>query len=126
MQLHDLREAVVQWAGRYGQQAWLRQLDVTVTADMEDPCCGPSRGSTARRSRRRPSWSGGWPAARPARRQAELAYCAEVVAATYAAMGLLGADRPTNYYDPGKFWSGDDLELLLGARLGEEIRVLTP
>ena len=56
---------------------------------------------------------------------AELAYCAEVVAASYAAMGLLDSDRPTNYYDPGKFWSGDDLDLLLGARLGDEIRVLT-
>jgi hypothetical protein len=57
---------------------------------------------------------------------AELAYCAEVVAASYAAMGLVDSDRPTNYYDPGKFWSGDDLELMRGARLGAEIRVLTP
>jgi len=31
---------------------------------------------------------------------------------------------PTNYYDPGMFWSGDDMHLLQGARLGEEIRVL--
>ena len=53
----------------------------------------------------------------------ETTYCAEVVAATYQAMGLLGADRPTNYYDPGSFWSGDALALLGGARLGEEIRV---
>ena len=34
--------------------------------------------------------------------------------------------RPTNYYDPGMFWCGDDLELLQGAELGEEIRVLVP
>ena len=54
---------------------------------------------------------------------AELTYCAEVVAATYQAMGLLDAERPTNYYDPGRFWSGDDLELLQGARLGVEIAV---
>src|SRR3712207_1882805 len=61
---------------------------------------------------------------RPA--SAELSYCAEVVAATYTAMGLLEGDRPTNYYDPGKFWSGDDLDLLLGARLGQEIEVQVP
>ena len=54
---------------------------------------------------------------------AELTYCAEVVAATYTAMGLLDGSRPTNYYDPGRFWSGDDLELLHGATLNEEIEV---
>jgi len=38
--------------------------------------------------------------------------------------GLLGSDRPTNYYDPGSFWSGDELELRPGARLGDELRVV--
>ncbi len=41
-------------------------------------------------------------------------------------MGLLGTDRPRNWYDPGSFWSGDDLGLLLGARLGDEIPVDVP
>ena len=36
VQLHDLREAVVIWANRYGQRAWLRQLDPAVTREMED------------------------------------------------------------------------------------------
>ena len=58
------------------------------------------------------------------RAPAELAYCAEVVAEAYIAMGLLDGSRPSNYYDPGKFWSGDDLELQLGASLGAEIEVL--
>ena len=57
---------------------------------------------------------------------AELAYCAEVVAEAYAAMGLLDPGLPANAYDPGRFWSGDDLELLKGASLGREIRVTTP
>ena len=35
VQLHDLREAVMVWAARYGQRAWLRQLDPAVTAEME-------------------------------------------------------------------------------------------
>ena len=38
-------------------------------------------------------------------------------------MGLLDDARPTNYYDPGRFWSGDDLDLLGGATLGDEIAV---
>ena len=36
VQLHDLRAAVVIWAGRYGQRAWLRQLEPVVTREMED------------------------------------------------------------------------------------------
>jgi hypothetical protein len=126
VQLHDLREAVVQWTGRYEQQAWLRQLDATITREMEDELMrtiarydGTPFPSTAKLARR---WAMG-----RVRRQAgiELTYCAEVVAATYEAMGLLGDDRPTNYYDPGRFWSGDDLELRHGARLGDEVAVRT-
>jgi hypothetical protein len=41
-------------------------------------------------------------------------------------MGLLAGDRPANYYDPGKFWSGDALQLVGDARLGAEIRVDVP
>ncbi|MBZ5737643.1 hypothetical protein [Nocardioides mangrovi] len=124
VQLHDLREAVVQWTGRYEQRAWLRQLDATVTREMEDELMrtiarldGTPFPSTAKLARR---WAMG-----RVRRQAgiELTYCAEVVAATYEAIGLIDGDRPTNYYDPGMFWSGDDLDLLAGARLGEEIAV---
>ena len=57
---------------------------------------------------------------------AETVFCAELVAATYTAMELLPGDRPLNAYDPGSFWSGDDLELLQGARLGPEIPVDVP
>ncbi|MEU1759126.1 hypothetical protein ACFYPF_21270 [Micromonospora sp. NPDC005223] len=53
----------------------------------------------------------------------ETAYCAEVVAVTYEAMGLLPAGRRPNWYDPGRFWSGDDLALSGGAHLGAEIEV---
>ena len=56
----------------------------------------------------------------------ETIYCAELVAATYEAMGLLSTDRPENWYDPGRFWSGDGLELLHGAQLRREIRVIVP
>ena len=126
VQLHDLREAVGQWTTRYGQRAWLRQLHGEVTPVMEDAVLttvarldGTPFPSTA-------ALVGRWARGRVRRRaQAEMTYCAEVVAATYAAMGLLDERLPTNYYDPGMFWSGDDLRLGRGARLGEEIRVLT-
>src|SRR3984957_12934209 len=36
VQLHDLRAAGDIWASRYGQRAWLRQLDGPVTREMED------------------------------------------------------------------------------------------
>jgi hypothetical protein len=126
VQLHDLRDAIVQWTGRYEQRAWLRQLDTAVTPAMEDAVLktvarldGTPFPSTAK-------LVGRWARGRVRRAaSAELTYCAEVVAATYEAMGLLGTDRPTNYYDPGMFWSGDDLQLLGGARLGAEIAVRT-
>lgn len=125
VQLHDLRDAVGQWSQRYDQRAWLRQLDSTVTPEMEAavlttiarmdgtpfPATATLAGRWARGRLRRPA-------------AVETTYCAEVVAATYQAMGLLGDDRPTNFYDPGSFWSGDRLRLVGSARLGDEIRVL--
>jgi hypothetical protein len=124
VQLHDLRAAVTQWTGRYDQDAWLRQLDAEITPVMEDALLrtiarlnGTPFPSTAK-------LAGRWLKGRAGRAaSAELTYCAEVVAASYTAMGLLPGDRPTNFYDPGRFWSGDDLELLRGARLGKEIEV---
>src|SRR5437868_3792730 len=35
-QLHDLRAAVTLWATRYGQRAWLRQLEPPAGRAMED------------------------------------------------------------------------------------------
>ncbi|MEO6882094.1 MAG: hypothetical protein ABI181_14265, partial [Mycobacteriaceae bacterium] len=52
----------------------------------------------------------------------ENAYCAEVVATTYEAMGLLPPALRAGSYDPGSFWSGDGLDLR-GARLGGELSV---
>ena len=124
VQLHDLREAVVQWCGRYGQRAWLRQLEATVTTAQENAVLRtvarldgtpfpPTAALAARWARGRFAHAAG----------AEVTYCAEVVAATYTAMGLLDGGLPTNSYDPGSFWSGARLDLLDGARLGEEVAV---
>ena len=38
-------------------------------------------------------------------------------------MGLLPKRRPASWYDPGKFWSGDQIEMVEGYSLGEEIAI---
>ena len=132
VQLHDLREAVGVWTTRYGQRAWLRQLEPPATREMEDAVLrtiarldGTPFPSTARLASR---WLRGrvpeLARRAPASAELETAYCAEVVAVTYEAMGLLPGGRLPNWYDPGRFWSGDDLALS-GATLGGEIAVLT-
>jgi hypothetical protein len=50
-------------------------------------------------------------------------YCAELLAITYTRMGLLDGRAPANWFDPGRFWSGDRLDLVGGATLGREIAV---
>jgi hypothetical protein len=138
VQLHDLRDAVLQWGRRYGQRGWLRQLDGPVDGTMEDAVLrtvarldGTPFPSTARLAGR---WLRGrlpllpWHRANTGPQGAglETAYCAEVVAVTYEEMGLLPRRRRPNWYDPGRFWSGDDLGLIDGYRLGGEIEVLIP
>jgi hypothetical protein len=146
VQLHDLRAAVLVWTRRYGQHAWLRQLVHPALPGMEDAVLrtiarldGTPFPSTARlasrwllgrlpaphRPGRRPADGPGGPAdgLQGPDRALETAYCAEVVAATYQSMGLLSGERQPQWYDPGRFWSGDELELLAGARLGGEIAI---
>ncbi|MFI5954720.1 hypothetical protein [Cryptosporangium sp. NPDC051539] len=151
VQLHVLADAVSVWGNRYGQRAWLRQLDADVTRDVEDavlrtvarldgtpfPSTAGLAGRWARgRSKQRINRlravgrdAIGLPepdkAARPDN-PLESAYCAEVVALTYQAMGLLPASRASDSYDPGSFWSGDKLDLQGGATLSDEIEVVLP
>ncbi len=147
VQLHDLSASVQVWAHRYGQRAWLRQLEPAVGPEQEDAvlrCVARLDGApfppTARLAGR---WlrarilrkgdstrhAQGPPAQAPALtgdRRLETVYCAEVVAITYQAMGLLRPDRRPSWYDPGRFWSGDDLGLTSGYRLGGELAVRVP
>jgi hypothetical protein len=134
VQLHRLRDAVRTWETRYGQRAWLRQLQGgQIGRDHEDRLMevidrfdGHPFPTTAR-------LAGRWAAGRFRRREAgrfrrreagpEALYCAELVAATYQAMGLLSDRRPASWYDPGRFWSGDHVELVAPFRLGGEVAV---
>ncbi|TQF66249.1 hypothetical protein FK531_17115 [Rhodococcus spelaei] len=134
VQLHDLRAAVQVWGARYGQRGWIRQLDRPVTRAQEDELMrtiarldGTPFPSTAKLASR---WFGGRLPSLHRRRDdekaagLESAYCAEVVAQTYESMGLLTERRKTNWYDPGRFWSGDRLPLADGVRLGGEVEVV--
>jgi len=142
VQLHDLRDAVTVWARRYGQRGFLRQLEPGVGKEMEDKALktvarldGTPFPSSAQLAWR---WARGRvPQVRPRglirgrsgpRSEAalETAYCAEVVAVTYEDMGLLSHSRQPNWYDPGRFWSGDDLKLRDGFTLTDEIEVNIP
>lgn len=151
VQLNDLRQAVERWMTSYGQRCWLRQLTPAVTRDHEDQMLQVIAGmdgtpfpSTARLTGR---WlRGRLPTVsdftrgipylhRRVRESAErrkvqqraaglqTAYCAETVAITYEEMGLLSTEKHHNWFDPGSFWSGDDLPLTAGYRLGAEIAV---
>jgi hypothetical protein len=138
VQLHLLQDSVTTWVHRYGQRAWVRQLSPEATAEMEDAVLRviarmdgtpfPSTVSLASRwlTGRLPSRR--WPTRGrpPDGASLETAYCAEVLAVTYQAMGLLPADRRPGWYDAGRFWSGDDLTLEGGWSLGGELAVHIP
>ena len=111
------------WHHRYGQAAWLRQIDIEVTPEMEDDLLRTINELDGRSFPTTTALATGWLKGRARRRSdLERVFCAEVVAITYERMGLLDSKRPPNWYDPGKFWSGDRLELV-GAALGEEIEI---
>ncbi|MBU9766358.1 guanylate cyclase [Mycobacterium sp. TNTM28] len=151
VQLNDAREAVERWAHNYGQRCWWRQLTPFASRQQEDALLkviarmdGTAFPTTARLTGR---WlRGRMPAVsdftrgiplvhKKVRESAdrrkertrqvglETAYCAETVAITYEEMGLLSTEKRYNWFDPGSFWSGDELPLADGYRLGDEIAV---
>lgn len=124
VQLHDLRDAVSTWKEKYHARAWTRQLSIDVTREMEDAVLKTIARLDGKPFPTTRGLAQGWLTGRLRyHRSAETIYCAELVAVTYQAMGLLADERPQNWYDPGRFWSGDRLELLHGATLGDEISV---
>ena len=125
VQLHLLAEAVTTWNERYGQRAWVRQLDGRIEREHEDRLMKVIDRFDGRPFPTTPGLVGQWVAGRVRRRASsrEAVYCAELVAATYQHMGLLPNRRPAGWYDPGRFWSGDRIELVPPFVLEGEVAV---
>ncbi len=126
-QLHRLVDAVERWVNRYGQRAYFRQLEPEASAAMENAALAVVEEFGGRRFPNPRGLARHWLRGR-VRRSVSLedVYCAELVAVTYQRMGMLDDRRPVNWYDPGRFWSGDRLRLLDGAELGPEMAVEVP
>jgi hypothetical protein len=127
VQLHKLAEAVTTWNERYGQRAWVRQLEGTVERSHEDRLMEVIARFDGRPFPTTPGLARQWLTGRFRRRSSSLEtiYCAELVATTFQHMGLLPKRRPASWYDPGRFWSGDRIELVPPFALGGEIAVAT-
>ena len=125
VQLHVLADAIRTWDERYGQRAYLRQLQGTLERSHEDELMKVIDRYDGRPFPTTPGLMRSWATGRVRRREAtkEAVYCAELVATTYQAMGLLPDKRPASWYDPGRFWSGDRIELVEPFELGEEIAI---
>jgi hypothetical protein len=125
VQLHVLRDAVTTWDAKYAQRAWVRRLEGgTVTREHEDRLMEVINRFDGKPFPTTPGLIGQWLNGRVRRSSSkEAIYCAELVAATYQHMGMLGARRPPSWYDPGKFWSGDEIELVDPFVLGGEVSV---
>jgi hypothetical protein len=125
VQLHILRDAVTIWDDKYGQRAWLRRLEGgTITRAHEDRLMEVINRFDGKPFPTTPGLIGTWLNGRVRRSSSkETIYCAELVAATYQHMELLPGRRPPSWYDPGKFWSGDEIELVEPFVLGGEVPV---
>ena len=125
VQLHSLHEAVRTWHDKYNQSAWLRELEGEVTPQMEDAVLKTIARLDGTPFPTAPKLAGSWMKGRTrSKASLETMFCAQVVATTYAQMGLIDtSERPENWYDPGSFWSGDGLELYEDVQLRREIRV---
>ncbi len=125
VQLHRLRDAVSTWERRYGQRAWTRQLEGTIERHHEDRLMEVVERLDGRAFPTTLGLARQWATGRYRRRASSLetVYCAELVATTYEAMGLLPSRRPAGSYDPGRFWSGDRIELVAPFALAGEVPV---
>jgi hypothetical protein len=124
VQLHLLADAVTTWNERYRQRAWTRQLIGTVERRHEDALMKVIERFDGRPFPTTLGLARQWITGRLRRSSPlETIYCAELVATTYQQMGLLPGRRPASWYDPGRFWSGDRIELVPPFALSAEIAV---
>jgi hypothetical protein len=125
VQLHRLADAVATWTARYGQRAWTRQLQGPLERRHEDRLMEVIERFDGRPFPTTLGLGRQWITGRLRRSSSlETIYCAELVATTYQHMGLLPSRRPASWYDPGRFWSGDRIELVAPFALAGEIAVV--
>jgi hypothetical protein len=124
VQLHRLEQAVTTWRERYGQRAWVRVLEGTIEREHEDRLMRVIDRFDGRAFPTTFGLARQWFTGRYRRSSnLETIYCAELVATTYQQMGLLPKRRPASWYDPGRFWSGDRIELVPPFALSAEVAV---
>jgi hypothetical protein len=127
VQLHLLRDAVMTWYERYRQRAWVRALEGDLERRHEDRLMEVIDRFDGRPFPTTLGLARQWVNGRFRRSSSlEAIYCAELVATTYQHMGLLPSRRPASWYDPGRFWSGDRIELVPPFALGGEVAVVYP
>jgi hypothetical protein len=125
VQLHLLADAVRTWHDKYGQRAWMRQLTAQVQRYHEDRLMKVIADYDGRPFPTTLGLARQWLNGRVRHSSSlETIYCAELVATTYQRMGLLPQERPASWYDPGRFWSGDQLGLVPPFDLAPEVAVL--
>src|SRR5262245_2025163 len=99
VQLHMLVDAVRTWDERYGQRAWMRALEGRVERHHEDRLMEVIDRFDGRPFPTTPGLARQWLNGRFRRSSSlETIYCAELVATTYQAMGLLPKRRPASWY----------------------------
>jgi hypothetical protein len=124
VQLHLLDQAVSTWNERYGQRAWMRQLHGELERHHEDRLMRVIERFDGRPFPTSAGLARQWLTGRIRRSSnLETIYCAELVATTYQQMGLLPSRRPASWYDPGRFWSGDRIELVPPFSLAPEVAI---
>jgi hypothetical protein len=125
VQLHLLADAARTWTERYTQRAWVRQLLGTIERRHEDRLMEVIERLDGRPFPTTPGLVRQYLTARFRRSSSSLEaiYCAELVATTYQHMGLLPGRRPASWYDPGRFWSGDRIELVAPFALAGDVAV---
>jgi hypothetical protein len=124
VQLHLLRDAVTTWNVRYDQRAWVRHLEGSIERHHEDRLMEVIDRYDGRPFPTSLGLARQWLNGRIRRSSSlETVYCAELAATTYQHMGLLPSGRPASWYDPGRFWSGDRIDLIPPFALADEVAV---
>ncbi len=124
VQLQLLEDAVGVWSTRWGHLPFVRQLSPQVGQEVEDELLRVINEYSGRRFPTARGLAKRWLKGK-VRRSAfpDEVFCAELIAATYQRLGLLEGTKPPNWYDPGRFWSGDKLTLGAGFSLSPEIAI---